>query len=43
MAKGTKIFGIGRKKVRLGALVRKTPGGRHAWFDSNVGLIRKPI
>lgn len=31
-----------RDKVKVGVLVRITPGGRHAWYESNVGLIRKP-
>lgn len=22
--------------------VKTTPGGRHAWYESNVGLVRKP-
>ena len=32
-----------RVQVRIGEMVRKTSCGRHAWFESNVGLIRKPI
>lgn len=32
-----------RDKVQVGVLVRITPGGRHAWYESNVGLIRKPL
>ena len=31
-----------RPRVKLGAMVRVTPGGRHAFYESNVGLIRKP-
>lgn len=38
------MFGLfGRKKVSLTGVVRVCPGGRHAWFASNVGVIRKPI
>lgn len=29
-------------KVKVGALVRVCPGNRHAWYESNVGFIRKP-
>ncbi len=42
-----KSIGYGRKKakekVEVGELVRVTPGGRHGWYESNVGLIRKPL
>lgn len=31
-----------RPKVKIGALVRVLPGGRHALFQSNIGVIRKP-
>lgn len=31
------------KKVILGKMIRKTAGGFHAWYESNVGIIRKPI
>lgn len=30
-------------KVVLGDRVKDCPGGRHAWFESNVGVIRKPL
>jgi len=30
-------------RVSVSAISRICPGGRHAWFESNVGLIRKPI
>jgi len=30
------------KKVRIGKLVSICSGRRHAWFHSNVGLLRKP-
>ncbi len=33
----------GYTKVKLGELVRVTAGGHHAYYNSNVGLIRKPI
>ena len=29
-----------KKKVRVGKLIRKTPGGRHGWFESNVGIVK---
>lgn len=37
------MFDFSRVGVRVGTLVRKTSGGRHGWFESNVGLIRKPL
>ena len=30
------------KKVTIGKLIRVCPSGRHAWFESNVGPVRKP-
>lgn len=30
-------------KVVLKKLVKITPGKTHAWYDSNIGLVRKPI
>ena len=41
--KETKKIISGKKKVKLGKLIRKTPGGRHGWFESNVGIIKKPL
>lgn len=32
-----------KRKAVVGALIRKTAGGNHGWYESNVGLIRKPI
>jgi hypothetical protein len=32
-----------RSTVRLGAKIRDCPGGHHAWYESNVGPIRKPL
>lgn len=32
-----------KPKATITALSRVCPGGRHAWFESNVGLVRKPI
>ena len=32
-----------REEVMLGPLIRKTAGGNHGWYESNVGIIRKPI
>ncbi len=29
--------------VVLGPLVKLCPGKRHGWYQSNVGVIRKPI
>lgn len=31
-----------KPKAVVGRLVRVCAGGRHAWFESDVGLIRKP-
>ncbi len=31
-----------KRKAVLGELVRVTPGKHHAWYKSNVGIIRKP-
>ena len=30
-------------KVEVYEMVRMCAGGRHAWYNSNVGIIRKPI
>ncbi len=30
-------------KVVLGELVKLCPGKRHGWYQSNVGVIRKPV
>lgn len=30
-------------KVKVGKLIRVTPGGKHGWYESNVGLVRKPL
>jgi hypothetical protein len=32
-----------KQKAVLGSLIKVCPGGRHAWFESNIGDIRKPI
>lgn len=32
-----------RIKPTIGVLIRITPGGRHGWFESNVGPLRKPL
>ena len=32
-----------KKKVRVGKLIKKTAGGRHGWYNSNMGVIRKPL
>ena len=31
------------KGVAIGQLTRICPGKRHAWFESSVGAVRKPI
>jgi hypothetical protein len=36
------IYGPKKKKVVLGKLIRVTAGGRHAWYESNVGPVKKP-
>jgi hypothetical protein len=39
-----KLFGrVLRKKAKVGKLLRVTAGGRHGWFNSSVGIIRKPL
>ena len=30
-------------KLSVGEIISITPGKRHAWFQSNIGPIRKPI
>lgn len=30
-------------KIKVGKLIRVTPGKRHAYYESNIGEIRKPI
>jgi len=32
-----------RSAVVLGRMIRVCPGRRHAWFESSMGMIRKPI
>lgn len=32
-----------KTKVVLGKLVKLCPGKRHGWYESNVGIIRKPV
>lgn len=32
-----------RPKAKLIRIERITPGGHHAWCESNVGLVRKPL
>lgn len=32
-----------KPKVTLGKLIKLTPGKRHGLFESNVGVVRKPI
>jgi len=45
--KPRRTYAIDRKRprvaVQLGTYVKICPGGNHAWYDSNVGLIRKPF
>lgn len=31
------------EKVEIISLAKKTAGRHHAWYNTNVGLIRKPI
>lgn len=31
-----------KREVVIEDQVRACPGNRHAWFNSNVGLVRKP-
>ncbi len=37
------ILGKRKKKVKIGKLINVTPGRRHAWFESSVGPVRKPV
>lgn len=30
-------------KVEVGQLIKVTAGGKHGWYESNVGNIRKPL
>jgi hypothetical protein len=30
-------------RFKVGKLIRITPGGRHAWYESNIGPLRKPF
>lgn len=30
-------------KIKVGKLVKVTSGKRHGWYESNIGLIRKPL
>lgn len=32
-----------RVRVEVGELVRVSPGGKHGWYKTNVGVIRKPL
>lgn len=32
----------GRPLANIGKLIERTAGKRHAWFESNVGRVRKP-
>jgi hypothetical protein len=32
---------VKKKEVIIGKLIRVCAGGRHAWFESNVGPVRK--
>lgn len=32
-----------KSQVIIGELIRKTPAGRHGWYQSNVGPVRKPL
>ena len=37
------LFGPLKQKAVVGNLIRVCPGKRHAWFESNLGPIRKPL
>lgn len=32
-----------QSRITLGAMIRICPGKRQAWFESNVGPVRKPL
>lgn len=33
----------GKRKAKVGALIRITPGLRHGWYESDMGPIRKEL
>jgi hypothetical protein len=35
------LFKARHKGVVIGKLLRITPGGRHAWYESSIGPLRK--
>jgi hypothetical protein len=37
--------GPGKKLLspKLGKLIKKTAGGKHGWYESNIGPLRKPL
>lgn len=34
---------IKKVKIKITKLIKVTPGKAHAWYESNIGPIRKPI
>lgn len=34
---------MAKVKVVVGTIIRVCPGGRQAWYESNVGPVRKPL
>lgn len=34
---------VKKENVVVGEMIRVCKGGKHAWYNSNVGVIRKPI
>ena len=32
-----------KSKLRIGKLVKLCPGKRHGWYDTAIGLVRKPL
>ena len=30
-------------KIKIGKLIKVTPSKRHAWYESNIGPLRKPL
>lgn len=32
-----------KEKAQVGELIGVCPGGKHAWYQSNMGKIRKPV
>ena len=38
-----KVVKAVKQAVKIEKVALVCPGGRHAWYDSNIGMIRKPF